>query len=471
MTIRLSQQYVDVAGTYTDGELRVYRQYASVLTQGTAPTGNTFNETVNQSVNLSDSLSSEYVYGVYDDLGLSDAVVGLVPANLQSPMSLTDNATVVVDYVRSVDDMLSFVDAAARVKYGIASDTLTFIDAEFDELILEDRKLAENTLVFTQTVQTLSSIDIEDTLEFTETVNVYNTSKPAFASNHIFFQETLPTTHRHWIEDELAFSDYPTVPIELSITDTLNLTDEARMTGVWDVLVFTQTAVGGKLKALAQALEFEEALVVQGNFVRLVEDTLGIGHALTYMNVMPCTKKAYSPFVGENTIPGATAPPSTTLPISQADPDVSRFLLYTPARGPRSTTVSLRAPEMDNRDRNAYSRVSRETRGGSLVIFADPNWPKVRTMAATIVGLELADVNAYQTFLLSTLGQEIGITDWEGREWAGVITNPNDQVTQDGRDRWTISFTFEGELLEGYSPGSDQASGLNLTQTATCTVV
>ena len=42
-------------------------------------------------------------------------------------------------------------------------------------------------------------------------------------------------------------------------------------------------------------------------------------------------------------------------------------------------SVSLRAPNLGNKDRLSFNRVLRETRGGTLVVFADPIWPKVQT--------------------------------------------------------------------------------------------
>ena len=60
-------------------------------------------------------------------------------------------------------------------------------------------------------------------------------------------------------------------------------------------------------------------------------------------------------------------------------------------------------------------------------------WPHVRTLAVTIVGLSESDVDDMHDFMESTLGQEIGLTDWEGRLWKGIITNPNEAATQDSR--------------------------------------
>ena len=49
--------------------------------------------------------------------------------------------------------------------------------------------------------------------------------------------------------------------------------------------------------------------------------------------------------------------------------------------------VTLRAPDFGNKDRLGFNRVLRETRGGTLVVFADPQWPKTQTLALNFSGL------------------------------------------------------------------------------------
>jgi len=83
--------------------------------------------------------------------------------------------------------------------------------------------------------------------------------------------------------------------------------------------------------------------------------------------------------------------------------------------------LTLRSPEFGNRDRLEFNRISRETRGGTLVVFADPIWPKIETMALTFTALTSAQVQAYLTFVKDHLGLEVGFVDWEGFYWKGVI--------------------------------------------------
>ena len=36
------------------------------------------------------------------------------------------------------------------------------------------------------------------------------------------------------------------------------------------------------------------------------------------------------------------------------------------------------------------------------------------------------------------------MTDWEGRNWTGVVMNPDSPIIEDSRGRFAASFQFEG---------------------------
>ena len=93
-----------------------------------------------------------------------------------------------------------------------------------------------------------------------------------------------------------------------------------------------------------------------------------------------------------------------------------------------------------------FNRISRETRGGTLIVYADPIWPKIQTLALTFSGLRSTEVQELLQFLDDHLGQQIGLLDWEHRHWIGVVMTPDDPVVQDDKDSFSASFEFEGEL-------------------------
>ena len=89
------------------------------------------------------------------------------------------------------------------------------------------------------------------------------------------------------------------------------------------------------------------------------------------------------------------------------------FQLLYPAVGPATDSVTLRAPNLGNKDRLSFNRVLRETRGGTLVVYADPIWPKIQTLVLSFSGLSGDEAQALIAFFNDHLGLEIGLLDWE----------------------------------------------------------
>lgn len=257
--------------------------------------------------------------------------------------------------------------------------------------------------------------------------------------------------------------------------NTLNFADEAyRLQTPTSNIAFVQTAANGKSKDVDEsAMTLTQNVATSNDFIRVNGDANFIGHSLTYYVESPCSTKAYTPFIGENTIPNAPTPPDDEEPIVQADPTGTRFQLSYPAMATPTDVVALRAPELDNIDRLAFTRINRETRGGKLSVFADPAWPKTETVIVTFIGLTRTEIETLQTFLVAHIGEEIGMQDWEGREWVGIVTTPNESAVNDGGRNvcggkgWTITFEFEGVLVDGHAPNDS----LGLSQTINTVVV
>jgi hypothetical protein len=239
----------------------------------------------------------------------------------------------------------------------------------------------------------------------------------------------------------------------------MTLTHEAyRSHTPTDPLGLVQTVANGKGHTIPpEDMGIDHTVVINATFLRSVDTNTAIGHALTYYIDSACGRKQYTPFIGENTITNSPSPPSSDLPIVQNDPTTTRFRLSYPALASPTATVELRAPELDNIDRVAFNRISRETRGGQLTVFADPTWPQVQTVIVTFVGLLKAEVDDLHDFFVSYVGEEIGMSDWEGREWIGVVTTPNEAAVHDGKGNWTITFEFEGVLVDSFIPSTSMS--------------
>jgi hypothetical protein len=373
-------------------------------------------------------------------------------------------------YALTVNQTIAFVSLGGRAYELTASNNLGISDAQFEFNYVDDRKPVEQVLGITDDVQTLSTIEVAQAIAFAQTVNASYPQK-LYVSHFIAFQQNrLPQQHRVSASNTMALvGAMPNVPVTMHTSQTISFVQEIRGPNepiITDTISFAQTAAGARGYDLTQNMTLVHTNFVQSDFVRLVEQDSGISQYLTYYEDTPCARKQYTPFQGE----GAT-PPDNLAVASGSTTD--RFSLYTPVLGVRSSEVILRAPEMDDRDRNAYNRVAGETRGGRIRVFADPIWPKVRTLAVTITGVTEANVTALQTFLDATLGQEVGITDWKGNLWRGTVMNPNDVASQDGRAKWTVSLEIEAEPVDTVIPENSDGDGQSVTfgQTVSVEVV
>jgi hypothetical protein len=257
-----------------------------------------------------------------------------------------------------------------------------------------------------------------------------------------------------------------------SVTSVLTLTQTATVQTSGEhassQIALTQTArngwgIGNAISALAlvqaavgelvdrqhgvNTLTLTDLATKNVNRLRVVNSPLSIFHAVRYVLIRPDTLCNYRPFVGSSTDPNAPMPPPSTL----ASPLVgitAPFQLVWPADGaPVTDLVTLRAPNLGNNDRLSFTRINRETRGGTLIVFADPLWPKVQRMVVSFSGLMAQEAADVLEFMRTHLGEEIGVIDWEQKFWKGVIMTPEDAIVQDGPGcQYSASFEFEGEL-------------------------
>lgn len=110
-------------------------------------------------------------------------------------------------------------------------------------------------------------------------------------------------------------------------------------------------------------------------------------------------------------------------------------------------SLQLRNPDFGDRESIEVRRINRKTRGGDLVMYRDPAWPKYATYTYSFSYLSQDDLYKLIEFMKSTLGQEITITDYEGRVLSNcIITTPTEELTQDGVEDFRASFSFQVPL-------------------------
>jgi len=236
-----------------------------------------------------------------------------------------------------------------------------------------------------------------------------------------------------------------TVSVSVTSTMSLSIIGE-RSLSAGSVMTLSSIVSAGKAGEATSTLELvqEAAPGLVLNFD--ISDDLGVEQATTfYLDTTRRFDRQYYPFVGDGALTSPT-PPSTTLS-GPMEGITAPFQLVYPAVGDVTDSVTLRAPNLGNKDRLGFQRINRETRGGTLVVFADPTWPKTQTLALTFSGMTQSEAQDYLDFISDHFGEEIGLIDWESRYWRGVVMTPSDPVTEDSANYFSFSFEFEGELV------------------------
>lgn len=420
MALRVTRQIVEVLGslpvildetaenTLTASDsvgLQVVRDLSAANTlavdQGLGVTTNYYD--ADSSLTLTDEASSQKVItlGAASTIELSQSDQTGRPINLSagSGLNLTQN------------------DQTARPINVIADNAVQEVVEEFDpELLL-----------------------YVDVIQGLDTVAAYTISAPLSAGPQ-FLQLTQSVFLQHLKADL----------IDLSAENTLALTQEARQStplSATSILALAHSATAALSSQFAtSSLSLDQTAGVTIDRALTAVSTLAIKQGLTYSLLRSRTRFDYSPFIGENSDPNAPTPPDALLPCPLENQPY--FRLVYPASGSVTSALTIRAPNLGNRDRLAFDRVNRESRGGTLIIFADPIWPKIQTLVLSFSGLKRVEAMALLDFMLEHLGEEIGMIDWEGRFWRGVIVDPDEPVVQDSKERFTASFQFEGELSD-----------------------
>jgi hypothetical protein len=391
-----------------------------------------------------------------------------------STITLTDTA--VVEHARLLSSEIELTDLAEQGILYLSAESVLVLDQiarDVDIHVVGETSTIELTDEVTCNIKMLS---VEDTIELTDSNNVIRPWRVSAENElttieEIFDIDTFTMIEvitglqdsasyvldgPREVEHIISFSQVATAQVDLgafgteTAESTLSLTQEARLSkqvpAETTVIHLIQTAtaqVGYSAVSELDTLDVEAEVIVVRTLT--AENEIEITHAVSYIFEQSDTLCTYSPFIGTTSDPNAPTPPPATYPAVHGTPG---FRLQYPGSGGVTDELLLRAPNLGNRDRLSMVRINRETRGGTLIVFADPIWPKVENLLLSFSGLSADESQDLMTFMETHLGEEIRLIDWEDRLWRGVIVNPQEPVVQDGPGcRYTASFEFEGEKV------------------------
>jgi len=193
-------------------------------------------------------------------------------------------------------------------------------------------------------------------------------------------------------------------------------------------------------------LNLGQSVSYQAVFNRAPASDINIKQTLGYSFIQDTTFCDYAPSVGSTTDTYAPLPPPITPPVIAPESYDGVQLSY-PSVAP-TNVIYLRGPELGNVDQFNTQRINRESRGGHLVIFRDFYWPRTKTMRFSFTGLTELEGQEVLDFVEVSVGKEVKLRDWEGREWLGVITSTNEPIVRE-RDGCKLTTDLEFELIDG----------------------
>ena len=387
------------------------------------------------------------------------------------------------EILKSVSDPITFIEEPFARKLRVSNATVQILQLASGEF-----KFASNTLSLFDEVIVLNNAGsrqgVFDTIAFTDTV---------LAPQHPFIVDVLALTQVgrpsiwnldiiqdtflhdqastcdgvNWtpyvLSDEIEFVHRSGKAETATASNTIVFVDEVFNSnapeGGGHFIDFVQNVSAGRGIVATSELSFTHELLSFSDFIRVLTDADVVEHAMTYYIDNGCNRKQYARFMGEGS--------AEELDEQRMVFDAS-FVLESIADG---TVLILRSPETDDGDRLGFNRINRETRGGELNVFSDPNWAEVNTLLFTVTALPGGKGNcpdtleSLLTFLQDNLGKEIYLHDWTGTSWQGVVIRPDEAATEDADGYWTVTFEFEGVASDGGVPNSNmnisQALGMN----------
>lgn len=360
-------------------------------------------------------------FGVLEFVSSTEAYVEHFVSE-ESILSFVSNSSETVDHYQSVEDILAFVQQAFTVQ--TASSILSFSSVATGNVDWVRSASSTLVLISTESETGPRRVSTASFLDLNSTSSGRNPTIYVDAHNYIPFISVVGRARNVSASSVLAF-----------------VSTGKRINPGTSVLSFVSTAVASR--GLKSTLAFVQTVTRNVIYRRSTDSEINFLETLAYFVLSPDLECTYSLFVGSTTDPDPISPPSITVPVLGDGTLTLTYPFVTP-----TSTIILRNPDFGNSERLEFNRVQRETRGGTLVLFADRKWPKQQVLSLDISALSETQAQDFLDFIAESLGKEIGLLDYENRQWKGIIVNPDAALTDGGLDcTYASSLQFEGALV------------------------
>lgn len=353
----------------------------------------------------------------------------------------------------------------------VLSDNVTYSGAKYSYPF--------NVLNLTQTVvQNIKHDSIENVIEFEQNLEaqtpIYVASATDATSTITFIYETNITTP--WDEVDLTDIDITDLDqleelfeskglrqnVEIGVVTNKSATSYLNLSQSAGPGVFVTASNHIHLLDLAESVEYEvasnvlvltqtvsiDSVAFANNTLNLIDIAIGnlftepapsndldLDHIVTFYRANDLCN--YDPGVGF----GPNAPSMTDPVLTRRSSIILTYPYYNP-----TLTLELRNPQFDDVEQFEARRVNRKTRGSTLKVFRDNLWPTSERLIYGFDNLCETDRTELLSFMQTSIGKEIGLLDYESRQWKGIITTPTATVEREDRPGWDATIEFEGVL-------------------------
>jgi len=204
---------------------------------------------------------------------------------------------------------------------------------------------------------------------------------------------------------------------------------------VLQTLNLSQTVTYDVALPVSNTLELVHSVTVLGILVRATTSQLNCESMVTFHRVQFCD---YDIGVGAGDC-GFPVPTMVEPILVRRATTILTYPYITPTE-----TLELRNPDFDNSLQLEFRRINRRSRGGTLQIYRDEAWPKSERLIFSVSALKEQTSRDLLFFLNMSVGKEIGLLDFESRQWRGIILTPSTQIKEDSKVGFSASLEFEG---------------------------
>ena len=397
----------------------------------------------------------------FSDIGIDHAVQVSVVRNLSVGNTVgIDQGTGTNQHMEGANNNLVGLDSEATVVQAYLRSASSNLDALDQSLSYDIVKPVDNTIGVGH------SIDVTRVRRFSAESEL-DLQQVAFPVSHPFASNTIGISHSVSVQKILHQSLSHDIGIshDWIRTGTTNARTYNVLSGwawvwnpvseqyeedwrEWEQTVEVEHIIGDRptVVSASSQIELGQSVSYQAVFNRAPETDINIKQTLGFSFIQDTTFCDYDPSVGSSSNSYAPLPPPTTPPVLEPELYDGVQLSY-PSVTP-TDVIYLRGPELGNVDQFNTQRINRESRGGYLIIYRDFYWPRTKTMRFSFTGLTEQEGQEVLDFVETSVGKEVKLRDWEGREWLGVITSTNEPVVRE-RDGCNLTTDLEFELTDG----------------------